>query len=262
MALDENGDLTVDHKFKALFYGNHEVIGGDNGLAIKLALTTSWDERLTDHLDGHAAYGAYPIYQNEWCSWGCVDVDLGYEASLPHALNLQRVLQLLGITGWVEKTRSKGYHIWVFADGPVKAKLMRQALTGACQLAECPTKEVNPKQESVEDGHYGNYVRLPYPGREAGADGRRAMRTEDGGSYSFDAFVLEAWDTRIGSKPLQRAADLYRAPERPKPSADRLYVLKAANGAADSRMSPLARKRWQDGPSEGMDRSGALLDLA
>ena len=70
-----------------------------------------------DHLKDSPAIGVYPLVAQDdgikvW--WGCVDFDEGIEESYIHAKNLREVLKQLGVTSWVERSRSKGFHVWVF----------------------------------------------------------------------------------------------------------------------------------------------------
>jgi hypothetical protein len=52
----------------------------------------------------------------------------------------------------IERSRSKGWHIWVFASHPVTAKAMRRALKVAYAAIELPAKEANPKSETLNVG--------------------------------------------------------------------------------------------------------------
>jgi len=120
-------------------------------------------QRMEYHLYAWMPFGVYPMRDDQLVHWGCVDFDEGYVESLPHALNLKAVLKEFGVTAWIEKTRSKGYHVWVFCEEWTNGSNMRHALLAACQIVEAPTKEINPKQETLEPGKVGNFVRLPYP---------------------------------------------------------------------------------------------------
>jgi len=175
-------------QFATLFAGNTGAVGGNEGRAIKYVENPRprgmetrtdrwWKLKLEGHLDGSGEpIGVYPLVaaaadapasESEHplvTKWGCIDWDQGYEESWPDALNTHNILRAFDITSWIERSRSKGWHLWVFADQWIPAETMRNALMAACQLVGAPTKEVNPKQTTLKPGGLGNYVRLPYPG--------------------------------------------------------------------------------------------------
>ena len=140
--------LTI--KFANLFEGRTDTYGAEEGRA-ELAVGVEYIDRIDEHLNGERPVGIYPLMYIEpdgWCvRWGCVDFDEGDEASWVHACNLHAVLSELSVTAYVERSRSKGYHVWVFSSDLVPAHVMRRALLGATQIAQAPLKEINPKTE-------------------------------------------------------------------------------------------------------------------
>jgi hypothetical protein len=77
---------------------------------------------------------------------------------------------------YLERSRSKGWHVWVFFDAPVPARDIRRVLRHSLALAGLPAStEVFPKQDRLGNGtRLGNYVNLPYAGGDR-PDGRRMM---------------------------------------------------------------------------------------
>ena len=145
--------------FITLFQGNPAVIGTEEGGCDRSPHKTTadhmawWVTQMQQHLDGGPQAGVYPMVQTSdgfVVHWGCIDVDEGEEASLIHASNIVTVLRKFGVTGWIERSRSKGYHVWVFAQDWVPAQLMRHALLAAAQIAQAPTREINPKQSTLQ----------------------------------------------------------------------------------------------------------------
>ena len=259
--------------FVELFRGRHDAIGTEAGGCLRLQDVTA-DTMIARHLQGQAhPIGIYPLVYTaevgaEWVvRWGCVDFDLGEEESLAHAWNVATVLEVAaGIKGWVERSRSKGYHLWVFAQEWVPAALMRRALIGACETVDAPTKEVNPKQESLKDpSQLGNYVRLPYPGmlgKTPQRDDRRVMLDVAGDPYPVGEFVAEAHFKRATTEQLEQLAiSLYIPPPPPPPKLQRPAPSRL-EGDAVQRMSPLARKIYDEGPLEGKGRGHTLYKLA
>lgn len=263
-----------DIKFARLFEGRTDAYGAEEGRA-ELAYGVVYEDRIREHLTGQRPMGVYPLRYTDsdgWIvNWGCVDFDEGEEASWVYANNLNQVLTHLGVQSWIERSRSKGYHVWVFSSETVPAHVMRRGLLGATQIAKAPTKEINPKAEGFwmprtseaqplepDTTKIGNYVRLPYP---CGYGDRRVMCTPiTGDTISFEDFVDNAWEHRTNRSALAALVPLYRAPEKPKPKI--VHVSSGNTGPALSRLGGLSYTIFQNGPLEGMDRSGTLWKLA
>jgi hypothetical protein len=248
-------ELTVDDKFMRLFWGNPHKIGTDEGGSRDGDLL----QAMKAHLTGLGPIGVYPMVQEgtDWLvKWGCVDFDEGYDESWPDAVNLTKVLDRLGIAGWPEKSRSKGYHVWVFADGYVPAAVMRRALQAACQIVGAPTREVNPKQETLGDGQIGNYVRLPYHARVKA--GSQHMVDMNGTPLSYSTFVENAYTWRSTRAELERVAAMYEEPELPVYDGP----IHTSKGPRE-RLSGLAHTMIERGRLDGhKDRSSWLWQVA
>lgn len=243
-------------RFARLFAGRKDVYGADHGGCVKQPLKIGHFER---HLSGQEPIGIYPLTDDGFVHWGASDIDV----EAPRlAWNLRAVLDHLGIPAFVEKSRSKGYHVWVFADDWLPAGVMRGALLAAHQIADVPAVEVNPKQTTTEGlgVGIGNYIRLPYPGW--GSGGRQVVLDPDGGSWGIpcDEFVERAEQAKVEQATLEAAADLWVPPPPPRPvDVDREF---------DGNLEPLRKKLnslanhiFLNGPREGDDRSGTLIKL-
>jgi hypothetical protein len=286
--------MTLVDDFCELFAGRKDAVGTEAGGALRVT-AKGWHHWMSAHLleaGPEHAIGVYPMLpthdhrdpDTNWLvKWGCVDFDEGEDESLIHARNLNRLLAKFGIMGWIERSRSKGYHVWVFASDWVDAEYMRQALLAACQLVHAPTKEINPKQttlawdEGCQPGcdakhqHYGagwqlgNYVRLPYPG---GYEHHRCVYRydENGMAHRLTAerFATEALATRTPPDALHALRHRYTPP--PPLTTNTRPV--DAHRPAENRLSGLAYKKWREGPIGGAvdDRSawlwGAARELA
>lgn len=244
--------------FASLFRGRIEAYGSEEGGCVKeLVDLTSY----ADHLRGVRPLGIYPMYQqdDQWlCVWGCSDIDVD---DITLATGLRDALAAAGITAYIERSRSKGFHVWVFADQPVPARDMRRMLLCAHQVAEIPAREVNPKQETLGAGMFGNYVRLPY--WDAADDGTIARRVlnDDLMIMDFEEFVGRAIATRTPAALISRLAGLWRPPVvAPAPKID-LTINESLQTALKS-LSPLGKVIWRDGPLPERDRSSTLTKLA
>jgi hypothetical protein len=244
-------------RFAALFEGRRDAYGTEEG-GCRWATDSDIYEVLVDrHLETGPCLGVYPQTAEGVVHWGCVDFDEGDEKSRIDAVNLTTALAQLGVVGFIERSRSKGFHVWVFADGWVPAPLMRKALMGACQLVEAPIKEVNPKQESLPEGSVGNYVRLPYPGN--GNPGRQVVIDEsDGSDLDVETFVSLAEHSLVTPSMLEPFAELYVPPVAPPPPK-RVWVDDGRKPT--EKLSGLAFTIYKDGPLDGSDRSDTLWKL-
>ena len=250
--------MSLEDDFFELFGGRLDAYGTDSGGCVRAPATgvLNWDHLIDGHLNGDKPIGVYPAESSDRCYWGCVDWDT--PDALDHAKATQLALHYsAGVTGWIEQSRSKGYHLWVFPEEPVSMALMRYALMGACQVADASTKEVNPKQELLLDGQLGNYVRLPYP--KMRTPGRQEMVLSGGHlRYGLEEFVEHALGSRASVDQLRKLQRLYRAPVLDLPPLPPVVP----TTDAEHRMGGLAWTIYKDGPREGGDRSGALMALA
>lgn len=251
-------EVDILGSFIDLFGGRDDAYGSDFGSCVREPVTpTVW----LDHIGGQRPIGIYPLkfHPAGWvCRWGMVDIDVN---DYTLANNLRLALNGMGMVGWVEQSRSKGWHVWLFSYGWVPAKLMREALLAACQVISYEPKEVNPKSDGEGQGpeFMSNYCRLPYPGH--GALGRQVVVDLKGDPYTMKAFLQLARDParRATLERLQEAAALY-VPAPPKAAV----AIEQYSGEMEDlrkRLSGIANTIFLQGPLEGSDRSSTLVKL-
>lgn len=219
-------DQELFESFCDLFDGNRSAVGTENGGCLHLSFQEGWVHAMERHLrhGGDDAIGVYPLryfpytaHVGWYVKWGCVDWDDGDEESYAHAFNVQQLLKRFGVTGWLERSRSKGWHLWVFAQDWTPAWIMRRGLLMACKLVDAPTREINPKAEGSDDPTFlGNYIRLVYPGWLGGPDRlvsfeRRVVVDDEGCEMSLWDFMRYAPHQR-GIGRLQALAEAYKPP--------------------------------------------------
>jgi hypothetical protein len=153
------------------------------------------------HLFGRRPIGVYPTV-GEHVLWSCIDLDYVYtedDAWMVWA----KWLELGSVVSWVETSKSKGYHIWVFFEDWVEAGIARDAGLAVIQECGLPGKiEVNPKQTVANDADtppetrtgWGNCVRLPYPGWGSNP-GRNTMLDSNGAPLGLAEFLAEELST-------------------------------------------------------------------
>ena len=260
-------DLLVD-KFCRLFRGNalaketadgdFRPWRGDDGTPVP-ASGIVFSEAAHDHLWGSYRLGVYPLMEvagSPKCNvgWLAVDWDEG-DVSYVHAVNVRELLTQLGITSWVESSRSKGFHLWVFLEEDIPAQMGRNAMFAACQIVGSPTKEIYPKQVTMPAKGFGNGIRLPYA--LSRPEGRQEAVRGAEGNLCLEAFIDEAFDSMASREQIVKLAALYQPPPSNKP----LPSPKFSHTRIDANFRFVARDIWDAGPSHG-DRSLALFSFA
>jgi hypothetical protein len=243
--------------FVSLFRGRGDCYGSETGGCVREQLTK---DVFLQHLTDGPSIGVYPAVPTDGdaiCVWGCSDIDI---EDLGAARLLQRTLEAAGIHAWVERSRSKGYHVWVFADSPIAAEDMRRMLLVAHHVADYPAREVNPKQSDVSVHKVGNYVRLPYPHGLRIDPTRRTMLDDCDQPIPLRDFLKVVSAQRTSSHDILRISAMYVPPKR-----EHVVIDFGTNENLDEALrltSPLARTIWRDGPLPSQDRSKALMRLA
>jgi len=166
---------------------------------------------INDHLRGQLEIGTYPVRPNGTCRWGCIDLD-GEDDTEQYgkARSLQAAWSYLGVVSWIERSRTKGYHVWIFASGWVSARTMRYAGLYVNELTEVRSPEVNPKNDAPWTTSNGlvNTVRMPYPG--ARKSGRMVVLDHDGVELTAEDFAGQAMATRNDPTVLVGIASRWR----------------------------------------------------
>ncbi len=115
------------------------------------------------HLKGVEPYGFYPLIRNI-TRIGAVDFD---NHDPEHQLEFITRAQHYGISSYLERSKSKGYHAWMFfpKEG-VPAKKVRIVIHHLLDEIECSGMEIFPKQDGIfNDNIYGNFINAPLFGK-------------------------------------------------------------------------------------------------
>lgn len=260
----------IEHKMLDLFGGRMDAWGRDiivdgqmSGMAMRGPVT---HDLIKDHLEGRQGVGIYPMWhQNDqwWVKWGCCDIDTG---DWNEAYSLSVVLRSMGFTPFIERSRSKGWHIWIFSDGPVLASDMRRTLKVAYATIHLQVREANPKAESLREGQLGNYVRLPYKDSIGNHLERQTMTvgwsSEDDGEPIGVADWFNSFEPAFRTNPehIHRWASKWKEPQRKqftKPQVSEAELQRTFRG-----MNKELFEFVCEGPPGGGDRSEALVALA
>lgn len=255
-------DQTIITHFADLFVGRSDAHGTDTGGAAWVQVS---DRNYERHLTGVEPIGIYPVRPIDGQSmvrWGCCDIDTG---DWSEAFLLATALKGMGLVPWVERSRSKGWHIWIFVDQWVPAAMMRRALKVAYAAIDLPAKEANPKSEQLRATQLGNYVRLPYKGGLVRTGERQVIMQgwasgTDGSVLSLERFVQHSeWGevfSDIGT--LAKWAAKWYEPPRRAINLD-IDVTADALTLAD-RLPSTWRTVWLDGAVR--DRSATFVAMA
>lgn len=204
-------------RFTALFGGRTDAYFeslGKGGRAVRAQVTC---RTFADHLAGSKQIGTYPVIDTALCRWGCIDIDMADNdvKAMELADDVMSAWRFFGVHAWTERSRSKGYHVWVFADDWVSAAVMRDAGRWVAKLAELdPKTEINPKNAApwLTTNGLVNTVRTPYPGDAP--PGRMTVIDEKGAPIDVDTFTDSAYALRTERTVLSRLSESMRQVDR------------------------------------------------
>jgi hypothetical protein len=117
------------------------------------------DNVIYRHLKGRQPYGVYLLVKDRIHA---IAVDFDSE-------NRQTVVSFVdrakhyGISAYVERSKSKGYHVWIFFEEQgVLARKARLVLRSLLNEIGEPDAEIFPKQDSLDTSiQYGNFINAP-----------------------------------------------------------------------------------------------------
>jgi len=148
-------DEQVLDAFWYLFRGRTDVWGSVGGRANKEQVTIA---HYTEHLKGKESLGIYPLLDDGTCHFAAIDID---QKDFNQALAVRKELLNLSINSYIAASKSKGYHIYVFAEGKFIARDIRRLFHHILDKLNIKA-EIFPKQDRVtEQTPYGNYINLP-----------------------------------------------------------------------------------------------------
>ena len=175
------GGLTRAH---GVFYKGEKKESGKVGGKAFIVKEEVTDKHWQDHIAGTVpSLGIIPIRDDNTCSWSCIDVD-DYTVDVRKTINLYTKLNLPIIPC---RSKSGGFHLFIFYTEPVPAKDAIAKLTEIASVLGFADCEIFPKQESLnaERGDTGNFLNLPYWNGDM--SGRYAM-DEKGESLTMEEF--------------------------------------------------------------------------
>ena len=146
--------------YKGLFMGLKNVYGTYDTRTgrVRQEKTAVTDDVILAHLTGKQSYGVYLLTGNKTAALA-VDFDED-RISLP--VSFANAARRCGVQSYIERSKSKGYHVWMFFEEPVPAYKARLVAKRILSDIGKPETEVFPKQDVLADGVlYGNFINAP-----------------------------------------------------------------------------------------------------
>jgi hypothetical protein len=163
----------VIKRFMLLFRGNDRTFGTfdpkakrkDRQQSTEHAAVTIDDFK--EHLTGARGVGMVPIMDDGMCYFGAIDIDAHGDAPDIDIISLEKQVRENDIPLTVCRSKSGGAHLYLFGAEPLKAALVRSALSKWAEILGHAGCEIFPKQSKLikdEDGQIqnGNYINLCY----------------------------------------------------------------------------------------------------
>jgi len=149
--------------FRLLFVAREDaqaIWRGDKPVAIREPLT---EEVLEAHLSGEFRVGSYLIVEGDRTQHLVFDVDIH---SRKIVKRIVKRLRRRNVRAYVERSKSKGYHIWLFFESPLHASDARVFAQVVLEGLDQSKIEVFPKQDKVSEDGLGNCIWLPLFGHD------------------------------------------------------------------------------------------------
>ena len=136
-------------------YGTHDPVTG-RGWQVKEPVTRSV---IQSHLRGDRPYGVYLLQQDKTPA---VVADFDNDGFDPVAAFVAAAAKL-GISAYIETSKAKGFHAWVFFTRPgVSARKARTVMQLILRQIGQEQTEVFPKQDRLDSNtQYGNFINAP-----------------------------------------------------------------------------------------------------
>lgn len=145
-------------RFADLFQGLTTAYGTGAGRWVKRPLRP---EDWVNHLQGRGAgIGIAPLRPDNTVMFAAIDLD---EPDFEAAREMQ---EYIPGTSFVERSRSGNAHVWVFFKEPCEAWVAMGILKEAVLAAGKSGVEVFPKNHDFSKVKLGNYINLPYHGKD------------------------------------------------------------------------------------------------
>ncbi|MFC1551926.1 hypothetical protein ACFL6P_05100 [Candidatus Latescibacterota bacterium] len=218
--------------FVSLFQGLKNVYGTYDPDTSK-----HWQERkgvtrdvILNHLSGKNPYGFYPLMEDRTLV-AVADFD---NQNCEPPLNFINRANHYGLAAYLEKSKSKGYHVWMFFEKKgIDAWKIRMVMQYLLEEIEASDTEIFPKQDSLsKTNEFGNFINAPLFGKLV-AEGRTVFIQPDKSlqQYPNQWEVLESIkrikvseiDEIIETNELKRSEDQHSTVEKTTETTNENY---------------------------------------
>ena len=168
--------------FKKIFIGRIDIYGtyaphSGKSWQVKQQVT---DNVIYNHITGKQPFGLYPLVEN---IIQVLVIDFDHEPLMTAVACVSRFREM-GFECYIEISKSKGFHVWLFFCEFVKAYHARLLASKVLIDIGKDGAEVFPKQDSLHGGRcFGNFINLPLYG-DAVRYGKTLFIDNHGNPYS------------------------------------------------------------------------------
>lgn len=233
------------------FPGRNDCYGAGRGACVKEPLTKPVILR---HILGKERIGRYLLCQDGRIGVLAVDIDIN---NLYIAIEFSERCLHYSLVAPIERSKAKGYHIWLFFKGLLlarKARLVASYILDECDLLG--KVELFPKRDFLRPNGWGSYINLPMFGQDM-RRGRTVFLDPKTNYKPYRAqWSFLASRPHISEKQLDEIIELNDLDEQP-PSE----VVKEEDGAAtgcEGMGLPCFRRMLQEGVDHGVRNEAAL----
>lgn len=159
MKISQLNDVEKVLLFMELFAGRTDVYGTYNSEGKNWQVKERVDEKVIHaHLCGHRPFGLYPL-RGKYSKVLAIDFD---HEPLEVAVECVVKFNEIGVQSYIEVSKSKGYHVWVFFSEFVIAANIRRIAKKVLNDIGKGNAEIFPKQDELtQDNIWGNYINSP-----------------------------------------------------------------------------------------------------
>ncbi|MFB3110871.1 MAG: AAA family ATPase, partial [Gemmatimonadales bacterium] len=149
--------------------GRRNAFGQHDGKRAFTVKSTPTPFVVRQHLQGKSRLGLYPLDAEGRASWAVIDLD---DAGVSAVKEITKAAQKWGLRLAVERSKSKGWHLWFFFSEAVPAVKARTTLQGVIHAAGWGkwNFEIFPKQSQIKSDAFGNYLFMPWNGHSVKED--------------------------------------------------------------------------------------------
>lgn len=181
-------DLTPAQIFDELFRGNKKAYGVHSVKGNHTVKKPYTLEDIKEHLNGVKSLGLIPITEDSQCYFGAIDIDDYPEDSESAMAAIDSKIEFYDLPLIVCKSKSKGFHLYMFFGQPTPAKIVRTLLQSFANQLGYPKSEIFPKQSTLDSDQIGSWINLPY----FNAKNTNRYATEFGVEISLEDFLENA----------------------------------------------------------------------